>query len=126
MNQVDAVVGGKPIKFKFLDVTPEKVAEWAAKAKARQSRVEVLGKRIEIMEKLPVEDQDDNVLIGLQDRHAVAFTKLLEFSTEMLGWIVEPGRDAVRKLIIDHSDDMHKVFDELFNRVIPSEEDQKK
>ena len=124
--EVDAVVGGKQYKFKFLDVTPEKIAEWASKTKARQSRVEILDKRIKIMEKLPVEEQDDDVLLALQDRHAAAFTKLIEFSTGMLGWILEPGKDVTYKLIIDHSEDMHKVFDELFNNIIPSEEAQKK
>lgn len=126
MIEVDAVVGGKSVKFKFMDVTPEKIAEWASKAQARQSRVEILSKRIEILEKAPIEDQDDEVILSMKDRHAVAFTKLIEYSTNMLGWIIEPGMIDARRLIVEHTEDMHKVFDTLFSRIIPSEGDQKK
>lgn len=126
MIKVDAVVGGKPIKFEFLDVTPEKIAEWASKAQARQSRVEILAKRIEILEKAPIEDQDDEVIVTLKDRHAAAFTKLIEYSTHMLGWIIKPGKDEAYKLITEHTEDMHKVFDTMFARVVPTEGDQKK
>ena len=126
MIEIQVKDGEEAVTLKFRRMPPEEATEWAAKLQSRLILREKLVKELELMEKVPLLERNDDQCIGLSDRAAKLQKEVQGIASGMADFIEEPGKEQVEKLMASRAGEMTEAFLDFIMQLFPSEEEVKK
>lgn len=124
--EIPVKAGEKEHILKFTPLSVVDATEWGSRMKARATYRESLERQIKAIEKISELDRDMDEYFALVDKEAKVLKSIAEVTLVLSKFIVEPDREIVEKLLLNHLEEMIGAFTKFMGKLFPSEADKKK